>query len=232
MIRQLPLRIPLDDAARQADFVGPAARLAADAEGLVLVSGDHGCGKSHLLQGLCRESMCREKMDREKMGRDSCGGDFLYIPSLKNYEPGVLEGLETRSLICLDEVHEVMGDEAWEVALFHLINGVLHHGGKLVLASRLPVADLPTQLADLASRLKAAALVLVRQPDDAGKLEVIRRKARRRGFEMSDEVCRFILGRARRDMHHLVRLVETLDGESMRNQKRVTIPFVKQALGL
>ena len=61
---------------------------------------------------------------------------------------------------------------------------------------------------------------------------VIRLKANRRGFEMSEEVCKFILGRAQRDMHHLARLVEQLDVATLRHQKKVTIPFVKEALGL
>ncbi len=49
---------------------------------------------------------------------------------------------------------------------------------------------------------------------------------------MNEDVCRFILARAQRDMHHLATLVEQLDEETLRRQKRVTIPFVKQALGL
>ena len=67
---------------------------------------------------------------------------------------------------------------------------------------------------------------------DAEKLEVIRRKAKRRGFEMPAEVCDFILTRAERDMHHLARLVDQLDHETLRQQRKVTIPFVKRALGL
>jgi hypothetical protein len=33
-------------------------------------------------------------------------------------------------------------------------------------------------------------------------------------------------------MHHLARLVDQLDEETLRRQKKVTIPFVKAALGL
>ena len=104
--------------------------------------------------------------------------------------------------------------------------------GKLVLASTLPVADLKPALADLSSRLKGAYLVPTDELGDADKLEVIRLKAHRRGFEMSEEVCRFILSRAQRDMHHLARLVEQLDKQTLMQQKKVTIPFVKAALGL
>jgi hypothetical protein len=33
-------------------------------------------------------------------------------------------------------------------------------------------------------------------------------------------------------MHHLAHLVDQLDEETLRRQKKVTIPFVKAALGL
>ena len=49
---------------------------------------------------------------------------------------------------------------------------------------------------------------------------------------MDKDVCTFILSRARRDMHHLSYLVDQLDEATLRQQKKLTIPFVKRALGL
>jgi len=61
---------------------------------------------------------------------------------------------------------------------------------------------------------------------------VIRIKSRRLGFEMDEGVCSFILSRSQRDMHHLARLVDLLDEATLRQQKKITIPFVKKALDL
>ena len=101
-----------------------------------------------------------------------------------------------------------------------------------MLSATKPVALLRVDLTDLSSRLKAAYLVGTDTLDDEEKLEVIRLKAERRGFAMDREVCSFILSRSQRDMHHLARLVDQLDEETLRQQKKVTIPFVKNALGL
>ncbi len=228
MNTQLALQFPLDDGYTLGDYVGDVTGRLESARGIAVVTGGAGSGKSHLLQGLCQA------------GRAS--GTAIYIPSLHDHAPAILDGLERFEVICLDDIDRVLGDKtldnkaldnrAWEEALFHLVNICLHQDLKLVMASSEPVGALNIVLPDLASRLKAAYLFPVRLPDDAGKLEIIRRKARRRGFEMSEDVCRFILSRAPRDMHHIAYLVERLDAETLRRQKKVTIPFVKEALGL
>lgn len=219
MNQQLPLRFKLEGHTRLDDYVGSAAARLLRLQELVYLYGPGGSGKSHLLQGLCHEAQQR-------------GQSAIYLPTLAVLQPGVLDSLESVQLVCLDDIDDVLSMDDWQRALFHLINAFKDRGGKLVVSAALPVASLEVRLADLASRLKAAFLVATDQLDDEQKLEVVRRKAQRRGFEMSDEVCRYILSRSRRDMHHLAQLVEQLDQETLRRQKKVTIPFVKQALGI
>lgn len=219
MGEQLPLRFRLDHHTQLCDYVGTAGDRLRDLDGLVLVYGTAGTGKSHLLQGLCHEALTE-------------GRGVIFLPALASLDASVLEGLESSSLVCLDDIDQVIDDPEWQQSLFHLINAVRDHEGKLVLSSSVAVAELQPKLADLASRLKGAYLVATDELSDVEKLEVIRLKAHRRGFEMSEEVCRFILSRAQRDMHHLARLVEQLDRETLMQQKKVTIPFVKAALGL
>ncbi len=219
MTRQLALKFRLDDHTRLDDYVGEAGSKLVQLSGFIYLSGSKGSGKSHLLQGICHRAV-------------SEGLTTLYLPALSVLEPGVLEGLEQVDLICLDDIDAVIELADWQRALFHLINAVKDAGHTLIISSSAPVSALKLELGDLDSRIKGAYLLSTDLLDDEQKLEVIGLKARRRGFDMSQEVCRFILGRSQRDMHHLARLVDQLDEETLRRQKKVTIPFVKAALGL
>ena len=216
---QIFLGMRLESHAQLDDYVGSAAEKLKQLEGLVLVCGKPGTGKSHLLQGLCRDSQRK-------------GEAAIYLPSSALREPDLLHGLEQMPLACIDDIAPVLARPAWQEALFHFINSVRDRGGKLVIASSVPLAELHCSLPDLGSRLRGAQLVVTDDLRDADKLEVIRLKAHRLGFEMNEEVCQFILSRARRDMHHLSRLVAQLDRNTLLRQKRVTIPFVKAELGL
>jgi len=217
--QQLPLKLRLAEHTRLEDYVGDAASRLQQLEGPVYVSGSAGTGKSHLLQGLCHQAIAD-------------GDSAIYLSSLDELHASVLEGLEAVDLVCLDGIEQVIIHQDWQTNLFHLINACRDQGGKLVASGRAAVASLNISLDDLASRLKGAYLLTTEELTDQQKLEVVKLKARRLGFTMSEEVCRFILLRSDRDMHHLARLVDRLDEETLRRQKKVTIPFVKAALGL
>ena len=58
----------------------------------------------------------------------------------------------------------------------------------------------------------------------------IRREADRRGIFLSDEVMDYLLTRLRRDMGHLMALLDRLDGFALAEQRVVTVPLVKKML--
>ena len=68
--------------------------------------------------------------------------------------------------------------------------------------------------------------------DDKEKVGMLMRRASNRGFTLNDEVARFILDRSPRDMHHLIELLGKLEMETLRQQRKLTIPFVKKTLQL
>jgi len=217
--RQLPLRFKLEDHVSLDDYVGSTSTRLLELKNLVILYGDAGSGKSHLLQGLCNQVV-----------RSS--GSAFYLPMSSSLKPSILQGLEDSDLVCLDDIDNILQTSSWQTALFHLINACGDNGVKLVLSSSQPVISILIELPDLLSRLKSAYFLSTGQLSDTEKLEVLRVKAQRRGFEMGSDVCSFILSRSPRDMHYLVRLVERLDEATLSRQKKVTIPFVKRTLGL
>ncbi len=74
-------------------------------------------GKTHLLQAVCERA----------------GDRSVYVPlaMLAGAGPGLIDGLDSRELVCIDDLHEVVGDPAWERALFTLYNDLLASGGQL-----------------------------------------------------------------------------------------------------
>ena len=53
-----------------------------------------------------------------------------------------------------------------------------------------------------------------------------------RGFELPEDVGRFLLKRLDREMRTLFDTLDRLDRASISAQRKLTIPFVKEALGL
>jgi DnaA-homolog protein len=184
-------------------------------ERLCLLHGAYGSGKSHLLQALCQHSE---------------SGVYLPLRQLLPYGAGALDGLDAFPLLVIDDVQAIAGDTAWEHRLFELFNNVHAGSGRLCLAADRPAAQLPLQLADLRSRLQLCVPFEVQDLDDAGKVEVLQRNAAQRGLELKDEVAQYILQHSTRGMHELMAVLDKLDRQSLAEQRRLTLPFVKACM--
>lgn len=174
-------------------------------------------GKSHLLQATC------ERFDDRAA--------YLPLAELSRAGPALLEGLASRQLVCIDDVDIVAADEEWERGLFVLCNEVLEAGHHLVVSAVCAPRESDIALADLRSRLQRLATFHVRELDDAGRVSALQLRASHRGLELPGETARYLLVRSRRDMRSLCELLDRLDLEALRAQRRLTIPFVKGVLG-
>ncbi|MDH5395974.1 MAG: DnaA regulatory inactivator Hda [Gammaproteobacteria bacterium] len=187
-------------------------------EPYVFIFGTTGTGKSHLLQAACHETGVK-------------GLPVVYLPlAEKGLMPAMLDGLENMSLIALDDIQCVMGDDEWERALFNLYNRVRDNGVTLVVASAEPLTTLNVVLADLKSRLSWGPIFQLTVLSDAEKQLALQQRAKRRGLELDDDVAAYLLKHSPRDMNSLFALFERLDQASMREKRKLTIPFIKNYL--
>ncbi len=182
--------------------------------------GGPGAGKSHLLQAACNAAA--------RVGRRSA-----YVPLMRLAEltPGMFLALEDCDLVCLDDVDRAAGDPAWETAVFDLFNRLRDAEIPLVMSACLGPGASRIQLPDLKSRLAWGPAFHLRPLDEALSIEVLKRRARSRGLDLSDRVVEYLLRRVRRDAHNLLRWLDRLDARSLAAQKRLTVDFVRRVLG-
>jgi DnaA family protein len=107
------------------------------------------------------------------------------------------------------------------------------HGGRCLLSASAPPDSLPlAPLPDLRTRLAACAVFGLKPLDDAELRAMLRRRAKLRGLEMPEEVAEFLLRRLPRTMPALIQALDRLDQGSLTTQRRLTIPFAQQQLGV
>jgi DnaA family protein len=222
-VQQLPLRVRIGEAARFDAFVaGPNAEVLGLLEGpspprVLWLWGRRGTGKTHLLQAACAAVGER-------------GGTATYLDLDDAGAPALLEGCEALDLVCLDGLECVSGDGEWNAAIFRLHTLMQDGTGRLYVASTAPPASLQFRLPDLRSRLLAAVVHQLRELDEEGQLEALERRAARRGLELPREAAAYLLHRLPRSMHSLCAVLDRLDEASLAAQRRLTIPFLRQAL--
>lgn len=223
---QLPLRFVLSRGRRfgnfeatpeNAELVDVVRRLASDGTpGRVLVVGDAGSGKSHLLEAASAAA--------------SAGGDAVAFAPMREWssqDVDAVRGLGRSGLVCIDDIDAVAGNRAWEEALLALVEEAASCRARVLVSAGAMPPGIPFALADLRSRLSAATPYRLRELDDEGRAKALRRHASGRGIELPDDVVGYVLARHRRDMPSLVALLDRLDYHSMARQRRLTVPFVR-----
>lgn len=222
MNTQLPLAITWRDQATFGNFyTGDNEQLVKTLqsvnEPLVYLWGEEGCGKTHLLQAVCQQP-------------GNTSPVYLPMRELLELPPAVFDGMENMQPICIDDVQLIAGKQDWEEALFHLFNRVRDQGKQMIISATAPPNQINIQLPDLVTRLGWGTVYQVKPLTDEGKKSALQQRATNRGLQLPDEVIEFVLRRSPRDTNSLFKLLDRLDIASLVEQRKLTIPFVKQYL--
>ncbi len=222
---QLALPLQLADHAVFASFLDSGNETLVATLADIAVGGEgHGCwlwgaastGKTHLLQAVC----------------DEAGDRAVYVPlsMFADAGPGILEGLASRELICIDDVDLVAGQAEWEMALFDLSNQVFDAAAQLIVSAASAPRECPIELADLQSRFARLPVFQLRVLDEDERVSALQLRSKHRGLELPDDTARYLLKRSRRDMASLYEVLDRLDREALRAKRRLTIPFIRDVL--
>lgn len=228
--QQLALAMQCNDEASFADFCWAGnellqqqilSSLPEKKEHLFYVWGVPGSGKSHLLQAAC-----------QAMAQTDHLVAYLPLKLLHNWDPAILEGMAEHALVAVDDIDMVAGNKAWEEGLFHLYNHLQGRQNTLLITGQVPPALTPMHLADLRSRLTYALILQIHELNDDNKITTLQQYAKKRGLELPTSVGHYILSRCERNMHDLQTILDRLDHASLVAQRKLTIPFVKDILGV
>lgn len=179
--------------------------------------GIEGVGKSHLLHASCAYA--------EELGLSSLSLSFSELAQLSTE---MFDGLEQIDVICLDDIHLIAGNDEFERAVFDLFNRVTEQGKCLIISGDQNVSNLNIKLPDLLSRLSWGLTEQVKPIDDNEKILALQYRAEQRGLILANDSAKFLLTRLSREMSNLINALDELDKASIREQRKITIPFIKE----
>lgn len=190
--------------------------------GYIYLWAREGAGRSHLLHAACAELSQR--------------GDAVgYVPLDKR--TGLFRKCSTVWSICRWSVSttlsvlQAMSCGRWRFSI-STIEFWNRAKTRLLITGDRPPRQLNLGLPDLASRLDWGQIYKLQPLSDEDKLQALQLRARLRGFELPEDVGRFLLKRLDREMRTLFMTLDQLDRASITAQRKLTIPFVKEILKL
>ncbi|NVK57390.1 MAG: DnaA regulatory inactivator Hda [Alteromonadaceae bacterium] len=209
-------------AAHSPDWRGEPALSLLDAASIPLVNliGSAGRGKSHLLYAVCHQLASREIPHA-----------YVNLKDVVSLSPSVLDALEQLPVVCLDNLEAITGNDAWEEALFDLINRISETRiGVLIIASQVSAQSSAIKLPDLRSRISAGLTYQLKPLNDELRAKVLSSRARQRGLSLSVQALHYLLNHSQRDLPSLMALLDRLDQRSLQEQKKISVALVKREL--
>lgn len=226
---QLPLALRYPPDQRFETYLGAPAGALAQLQALAQVAGSDwlflagrgGVGKTHLALATCAAA---EAASRRAV--------YLPLQVAAGRVRSALDALDGNDVVALDGVDAVVGARDDELALFEFHNHARSAGIAVLYTADAAPDALALTLPDLRSRLAQCTRIILSPLDEAGRREVLRDRAQRRGLVLDDAVLDWLLRRVDRDLASLTALLDRLDRASLAAQRRITVPFLRKTLDL
>jgi len=182
---------------------------------LVYYYGVPGSGKSHLIFAAMR------------LAKDEIINTSYVSLSDTYVTPSMLDVIDVKHVVCIDNVQHWAGDELRERALFTLFEQIKHAGGQLLVSASQPPERCGFTLTDLVSRFASGLVYPVMELNQEQQFEAIKMRANHRGLSISDDTVKYLISRSPRDTSELFVILDRIDQASLIEKRRITIPFLQ-----
>jgi chromosomal replication initiation ATPase DnaA len=174
----------------------------------LVLHGPPGCGKTHLAHIWCERAAAA----------------FVAGPTLNEASP---------SGILATEIHRIAVDDAdcvTERILLHLYNCCLERGGYLLATAARPPGPWDIGLPDLRSRLLAAAVAGIDEPDDELLAGVLVKHFADRQLRVRPALIAYLIGRIERSFAAAAAIVAALDAAALADRCPIGLPLARKVL--
>lgn len=176
-------------------------------------------GKTHLLNACAH--------DARRLG---CSLQLYDGTQLAELDASEFDGFSDCDVLAIDNLDAITGDADWEACFYRVINQCRAGDFRLLYTLSTPPRALASRLDDFRSRLQWGLLLQLPDNRDEEIRDILVRRARLLGIELSPEVVAYLLTHHPRKLRAQMAILRLLDGASLTRQRRVTIPLIKQVL--
>ncbi len=183
-----------------------------ESDHLIFIYGSKSSGKTHLCEALIN-------FIQKNVIKINCDTNLESLSLSDFYE-----------LVVIDDIDKLLSKACDEEIIFTIINNqILNKKSTLITSTEeLDIADF--NLKDLHSRLFSDKIFRITDLNDDDKISLMISRCSEKGLEVSDKVLNYIMNNCSRDLYFLCAFINSLDYASLSTKRRVTIPFIKQAI--
>ncbi|MDE6556976.1 MAG: chromosomal replication initiator protein DnaA [Duncaniella sp.] len=196
----------------------------------LFVFGSCGVGKTHLIQAI--GIRIKERDPRARV---------LYITARlfeSQYTAAVqrskvnefISFYQSIDTLIIDDIQDFIGKDKTQRTFFHIFNHLKQNSKQLIMSSDCSPSEMEGMEERLLSRFKSGMTARLDKPDYQLRREVLERKARRDGLDLSPEVMDFLASNVTESIRELEGVMVSLLAHATFLNKEITIELAKRVL--
>jgi chromosomal replication initiator protein len=197
-------------------FAHSAAKAVADSPGRtrfnpLMIYGDSGLGKTHLLQAIGNQIEARFPEIRVRyVPTDDFKNQYIY-----HVQKNLVNDFSTFyrnevDVLLMDDIQFLVGRDALQQEFFHLFNAFHQSNRQIVLTSDCSPGELQGLEERLVSRFQWGLSVDIQPPDRDTREAILRNKAMEENLDLSEDIISFIAENVDTNIRHLEGIVRRL----------------------
>ena len=132
--------------------------------------------------------------------------------------------------LVIDGLDPWLGDRESETTLFHLYNIFKEEQRSFLVTMRMSPSAADFEVADLASRFRAAPVALIHPPEDDLLGAILIKLFHDRQLIVGGDVIRYILPRMERSFKAAHDIVSAADKAALAQQRKISVPLMRDVL--
>ena len=218
-------------------FAHAAALAVAESPGkeynpLVLYGGV-GLGKTHLMHSVAHYILQQDPTKKVLYVTSEVFTNEL-IDSIRNGNNNSMTAFREKyrniDVLLIDDVQFIIGKESTQEEFFHTFNALHSANKQIIISSDRPPKDMETLEARLQSRFEWGLIADISSPDYETRMAILRKKEELDGYNIDDEVIRYIATNIKSNIRELEGALNKLVALSNLEKREINISMAEEVL--
>ena len=195
--------------------------------------GGVGLGKTHLMHSVAHYILHKDPTKKVLYVTSEVFTNEL-IDSIRNGNNTSMtkfrEKYRNIDVLLIDDVQFIIGKESTQEEFFHTFNALHSANKQIIISSDRPPKDMETLEARLQSRFEWGLIADISSPDYETRMAILRKKEELDGYNIDDEVIRYIATNIKSNIRELEGALNKLVALSNLENREITISMAEEVL--
>ena len=195
--------------------------------------GGVGLGKTHLMHSVAHYILQQDHTKKVLYVTSEVFTNEL-IDSIRNGNNNSMTAFREKyrniDVLLIDDVQFIIGKESTQEEFFHTFNALHSANKQIIISSDRPPKDMETLEARLQSRFEWGLIADISSPDYETRMAILRKKEELDGYNIDDEVIRYIATNIKSNIRELEGALNKLVALSNLEKREINISMAEEVL--